>query len=84
MAVKKVGGSTRNGRDSAGRRLGLKRNHGQFVKTSSIILRQRGKKFKCGQYTYYGKDQTIHASCDGVINFERKSGVVYVKIVTPV
>lgn len=81
MAVKKVGGSTRNGRDSIGRRLGLKRFHGQLIKTSTIIIRQRGKKYACGLNTYYGKDHTIHAKYDGYVNFSRKKGKTIVNII---
>ena len=81
MAVKKVGGSTRNGRDSAGRRLGLKRNHGQFVNESTIIVRQRGKKYSCGINTYYGKDHTIHALYAGIVKFFKKGDKTLISIV---
>ena len=81
MAVKKVGGSTRNGRDSVGRRLGLKRNHLQFVKTSTIIIRQRGKKYYCGINTYYGRDHTIHALTSGIVHFFKKKSKTFVSII---
>ena len=81
MAVKKVGGSVKNGRDSIGRRLGIKLNHQQRANAGAIIVRQRGKKYKCGEYTYMSKDHTIHASIDGCVKFFRRSEQVYVSIV---
>jgi len=73
MAHKKAGGSSRNGRDSAAQRLGLKRHDGQFVTAGSIIVRQRGTKFHPGVNVGLGKDDTLFAKTDGYVKFERKS-----------
>jgi len=72
MAHKKAGGSSRNGRDSASQRLGLKRGDGQFVTAGSILVRQRGTKFHPGNNVGIGKDDTLFATIDGVVKFERK------------
>ncbi len=72
MAHKKAGGSTRNGRDSESKRLGVKRFGGQVVKAGNIIVRQRGTQFHPGQNTGIGKDHTIFAKADGVVKFEVK------------
>ena len=72
MAHKKAGGSSRNGRDSAAQRLGLKRSDGQFVSAGSIIVRQRGTKFHPGTNVGLGKDDTLFATIDGYLKFERK------------
>ncbi len=72
MAHKKAGGSSRNGRDSAAQRLGLKRGDGQFVTAGSIIVRQRGTKFHPGTNVGIGKDDTLFAMVDGKVKFERK------------
>ena len=72
MAHKKAGGSSRNGRDSAAQRLGLKRSDGQFVTAGSIIVRQRGTKFHPGLNVGLGKDDTLFATADGYVKFERK------------
>jgi large subunit ribosomal protein L27 len=71
MASKKAAGSTRNGRDSAGRRLGLKRFGGETVKPGTIIVRQRGTKFHVGNNVGMGRDFTIYALIDGHVKFER-------------
>ncbi len=71
MAHKKAGGSSRNGRDSAGKRYGVKRFAGQRVKAGNIIVRQRGTKIHPGQNVGLGKDYTIYAKIDGVVAFER-------------
>jgi len=73
MAHKKAGGSSRNGRDSEAKRLGLKRHDGQFVTAGSIIVRQRGTKFHPGVNVGLGKDDTLFATSDGYVKFERKS-----------
>ncbi|MEE2695333.1 MAG: 50S ribosomal protein L27 [Pseudomonadota bacterium] len=73
MAHKKAGGSTRNGRDSAGRRLGIKKFGGEIVLPGNIILRQRGTKFHPGKNVSIGKDHTIFAIKEGVVSFEKKS-----------
>lgn len=72
MAQKKAGGSSRNGRDSNAQRLGLKRSDGQFVTAGSIIVRQRGTKFHPGKNVGIGKDDTLFATIDGKVRFERK------------
>jgi large subunit ribosomal protein L27 len=72
MAHKKAGGSTRNGRDSESKRLGVKRFGGEQVKAGNIILRQRGTKMHSGRNTGIGRDHTIFATADGEVRFERK------------
>jgi large subunit ribosomal protein L27 len=71
MAHKKAGGSSRNGRDSAGRRLGVKRYGGESVLAGNIILRQRGTKYHPGSNVGIGKDHTIFATIDGKVTFHR-------------
>lgn len=71
MAHKKAGGSSRNGRDSAGKRRGVKRFGGQFVKAGNIIVRQLGTRFHAGKNVGVGKDYTLFALIDGVVSFER-------------
>jgi large subunit ribosomal protein L27 len=73
MAHKKAGGSSRNGRDSAGRRLGVKKYGGQDVLSGNIILRQRGTKFHPGTNVGMGKDHTIFATTEGKVSFHRGS-----------
>ncbi len=70
MAHKKGGGSTRNGRDSESKRLGVKRGDGQYVRSGTIVVRQRGTQFWVGQNVGIGKDHTIYAKIDGVVRFE--------------
>ena len=72
MATKKAGGSSKNGRDSKGRRLGVKRYGDQLVIPGNIIVRQRGTKHKAGDNVYLGKDHTLHAKIDGVVKFTKK------------
>ena len=72
MAHKKAGGSTRNGRDSESKRLGVKRFGGQAVSAGSIIVRQRGTRFHAGDNVGIGKDHTLFAKADGVVKFEVK------------
>ena len=72
MAHKKAGGSSRNGRDSAGRRLGVKKYGGENVLAGNIIIRQRGTKIHPGNNVGIGGDDTIFALIDGVVTFERK------------
>ena len=71
MASKKAAGSTRNGRDSKGRRLGVKRFGGEAVKAGTIIVRQRGTKFHLGNNVRMGRDFTIYSVIDGQVKFER-------------
>jgi large subunit ribosomal protein L27 len=73
MAHKKAGGSSRNGRDTAGRRLGVKKAGGEAVVAGNIIIRQRGTKVKPGVNVGVGRDHTIFALTDGNVLFERKS-----------
>eukprot|EP00526_Cylindrotheca_closterium_P021336 CAMPEP_0113642912 /NCGR_PEP_ID=MMETSP0017_2-20120614/22548_1 /TAXON_ID=2856 /ORGANISM="Cylindrotheca closterium" /LENGTH=109 /DNA_ID=CAMNT_0000554369 /DNA_START=36 /DNA_END=365 /DNA_ORIENTATION=- /assembly_acc=CAM_ASM_000147 len=84
MATKKAGGSTNNGRDSIGRRLGVKLYPGQQAKAGSIIIRQRGQKFRAGEGVGMGKDHTIFAKVAGVVKMTRlptnkKRNVVHVQ-----
>jgi large subunit ribosomal protein L27 len=72
MAHKKAGGSSRNGRDSAGQRRGTKRFGGEVVKAGNIIVRQVGTKIHPGENVGMGKDYTLFAKIDGVVTFERK------------
>lgn len=72
MAHKKAGGSTRNGRDSESKRLGVKRFGGEEVSAGSIIVRQRGTKFHPGNGVGLGRDHTIFAKVDGKVKFEVK------------
>ncbi len=69
MATKKAGGSSRNGRDSAGRRLGVKKFGGEHVISGNILVRQRGTKFHPGNNVKIGKDDTLYAVADGVVEF---------------
>lgn len=73
MAHKKAAGSSRNGRDSAGKRLGVKRFGGQEVTAGSILVRQRGTSFHPGNNVGCGKDYTLFALTDGVVKFETKA-----------
>ncbi|WP_027848169.1 50S ribosomal protein L27 [Marinospirillum minutulum] len=72
MAHKKAGGSTRNGRDSESKRLGVKLFGGQVVQGGNIIIRQRGTKFHAGTNVGVGKDHTLFAKTEGVVKFEVK------------
>jgi large subunit ribosomal protein L27 len=72
MAHKKAAGSTRNGRDSESKRLGVKRYGGQLVKAGEIIIRQRGTQFHSGNNTGIGRDHTIFATSEGRVKFEVK------------
>jgi len=72
MAHKKGVGSSRNGRDSESKRLGVKKYGGQFVRAGNIIVRQRGTQFHPGNNVGTGRDYTIFALIDGVVKFERK------------
>ena len=75
MAHKKAGGSSRNGRDSQSKRLGLKAFGDQFVKAGSIIRRQRGTKMHPGNNVGMGKDHTLFAKADGKVNFTTKGAL---------
>ena len=73
MSTKKGGGSTKNGRDSIGKRLGVKLFGGQKVKCGGIIVRQRGTKFYPGKNVGLSRDHSIYALIDGQVKFEKKS-----------
>jgi large subunit ribosomal protein L27 len=82
MAHKKAGGSSRNGRDSAGRRLGVKKFGGEQVIPGNIILRQRGTQWRPGAGVGMGKDHTIFAMKEGVVEFRAKAnGRTFVSVV---
>jgi large subunit ribosomal protein L27 len=70
MAHKKAGGSSRNGRDSNSQRLGVKRFGGQFVTGGSILVRQRGTRFKPGVNVGWGRDDSLYARIDGFVRFQ--------------
>ncbi|MDD5391422.1 MAG: 50S ribosomal protein L27 [Thiothrix sp.] len=72
MAHKKAGGSTRNGRDSESKRLGVKRFGGQLVLAGNILVRQRGTRFHAGDNVGLGKDHTLFAKATGIVVFQRK------------
>jgi large subunit ribosomal protein L27 len=72
MAHKKAGGSSRNGRDSAGQRRGVKKFGGEFVRAGNIIVRQLGTHFHPGNNVGMGRDYTLFALSDGLVTFERK------------
>ena len=81
MAHKKAGGSSRNGRDSAGRRLGVKKFGGELVIPGNILCRQRGTKWHPGRNVGIGKDHTIFAKVEGHVTFETKrNGRVFVSV----
>jgi large subunit ribosomal protein L27 len=83
MAHKKGVGSSRNGRDSNPQMLGVKRFAGQFVTGGSILVRQRGTRFKPGTNVGRGSDDTLYAKVDGVVRFDRRGDSRYVMIVAP-
>ncbi|MEE2699552.1 MAG: 50S ribosomal protein L27 [Pseudomonadota bacterium] len=81
MAHKKAGGSSRNGRDTAGRRLGVKKFGGEAVIPGNIIIRQRGTKFHPGKNVGMGKDHTIFAAVGGIVKFKEKAkGRMFVEV----
>tara|TARA_B100000963_G_scaffold30647_1_gene22749 strand:- start:612 stop:881 length:270 start_codon:yes stop_codon:yes gene_type:complete len=84
MAHKKAGGSSRNGRDSAGRRLGVKKFGGEAVLAGNIIIRQRGTKVHPGENVGIGKDHTLFALTEGQVAFRQKSGGKMVVNVVPI
>lgn len=83
MAHKKAGGSSRNGRDTAGRRLGVKKFGGENVLTGNIIIRQRGTKYKQGKNVGIGKDHTLFALVNGNVLFSRDDNDCVVVNVVP-
>ena len=80
MATKKAGGSSRNGRDSAGRRLGVKKFGGEVVVSGNIIVRQRGTKFHPGDNVGIGKDHTLFAITKGKVNFKKTRKKTFVSV----
>ncbi|MCZ6556208.1 MAG: 50S ribosomal protein L27 [SAR324 cluster bacterium] len=74
MAHKKAGGSSRNGRDSIGKRVGLKKFGGQVIRACNILVRQRGSSYHAGENVGTGKDFTLFALHDGVVKFSRRRG----------
>jgi len=84
MAHKKAGGSSRNGRDSAGRRLGVKKFGGEQAIAGNIIVRQRGTKIKPGKNVGLGKDHTIFSLIDGVVTFHKSRLGTTVHVLPPV
>lgn len=82
MAHKKAGGSSRNGRDSDGRRLGVKKFGGESVVAGNIIVRQRGTKWHPGRNIGMGKDHTLFALVDGVVEFKSTRGRSSVSVVS--
>jgi large subunit ribosomal protein L27 len=83
MAHKKAGGSSRNGRDSAGKRLGVKRSDGQFVLAGNILVTQRGTKVMPGRNVLVGRTHSLHATVTGHVKFERKAEGRVAVSVTP-
>jgi len=82
MAQKKAGGSTKNGRDSAGQRLGVKKYGGEQILNGGIIVRQRGTEFHPGKFVGLGRDHTLFAKRDGVVKFHSGlKGRRYVSVV---
>ena len=81
MATKKAGGSSRNGRDSAGRRLGIKKFGGQLVVSGNIIVRQRGTKVHPGLNVGMGKDHTIFSKVNGKVNFKKNKLKTIVSVI---
>ena len=85
MAHKKSGGSSRNGRDSDGRRLGVKKYGGEHVLSGNIIVRQRGTKFWPGANVGLGKDHTLFATAEGAVKYvTKRDDRTYVMVITPV
>lgn len=80
MAQKKGVGSSRNGRDSKGKRLGVKIFGGELAEKGNIIIRQRGTKIHPGKDVFMGKDHTIHAAKSGIVKFKKKKGKLYLFI----
>jgi len=80
MAHKKAGGSSRNGRDSAGRRLGVKKFGGEAVLAGNIIIRQRGTKYHAGENVGMGKDHTLFALIEGRVAYREKKGRTFVRV----
>ena len=80
MATKKAGGSSRNGRDSHGQRRGVKRFGSELVRAGNILVRQLGTKFKPGLNVGMGRDYTLFAKSDGIVEFQRKHNRTFVVV----
>jgi large subunit ribosomal protein L27 len=80
MAHKKAGGSSRNGRDSAGRRLGVKKYGGESVLAGNILVRQRGTTYHAGKNVDMGRDHTLHALINGKVSFRRSGDRTFVSV----
>ncbi|MFO1047117.1 MAG: 50S ribosomal protein L27 [Geminicoccaceae bacterium] len=80
MAHKKAGGSSRNGRDTAGKRLGVKKFGGEAVVPGNILVRQRGTKWHPGRNVGLGRDYTIYAMVEGHVKFKARDGRVFVSV----
>jgi large subunit ribosomal protein L27 len=83
MAHKKAGGSSRNGRDTAGKRLGVKKFGGEAVIPGNILVRQRGTKWHPGKNVGLGRDYTIYAMVEGRVQFKERDGRVFISVVPP-
>ncbi|HLS31600.1 MAG TPA: 50S ribosomal protein L27 [Flavobacteriaceae bacterium] len=83
MATKKGVGSSKNGRDSHSKRLGVKIFGGQAVRAGNILIRQRGTLHKPGKNVYLGKDHTLHAGIDGIVKYEKRYGSKSIVSVEP-
>lgn len=83
MAHKKGQGSSRNGRDTEGKRLGVKKFAGQHVIPGNIIVRQRGTTFHAGKGVGVGRDYTIFATDEGLVEFQTRQGRKYINVVSP-
>ncbi len=81
MAHKKAGGSSRNGRDSNAKRLGVKKYGGEFVRAGNILVRQRGTKIRPGANVGVGKDYTLFALTDGRVEYYKRAGRTTVRVV---
>ena len=80
MATKKAGGSSRNGRDSIGLRLGTKVGDGQTVQPGVILVRQRGTKYHPGKNVHMGRDHTLHALVPGAVSFDKRTNRTYIHV----
>ncbi|BFI90963.1 50S ribosomal protein L27 [Candidatus Carsonella ruddii] len=80
MAQKKAGGSTKNGRDSNSKRLGIKIYNNNYVNKGSIIIRQNGLKFNPGKNTFISKNYCIHSLINGIVNFYKKKKKIFIKV----
>ena len=82
MAHKKGSGSTKNGRDSNAKRLGIKKYGGEIAVSGNILVRQRGSKFKAGNNVKMGKDYTLFAISDGIVKFEKRKKTIHIHKIT--